>query len=318
MLGLRIVKGARLTPDAPMRNVSLGIALKLGATLAFTLMYSAIRLAGTVPVGEAVFFRGAFALVPLFALSLFTAGPRAMLYTTRPLAHVRRAMSGVASMFVNFAALKMLPLAGLTGFGFVMPIFAVILASFLLHEQVGPYRSAAVVIGFAGVVLMVAPHGELFASLGAGHAAGAGLALVGAGLGAFSIVFIRQMSATERSEAIVFYFMLVTALIGAATMIWWRAPLTSTMTAWLVLSGLIGGIGQIAMTYSYRYAEPSLLAPFDYAAMIWAIALGYFVFGEVPERAALVGALIVTVAGLFIAWREHRLENREVAAPTLP
>ena len=68
-----------------------------------------------------------------------------------------------------------------------------------------------------------------------------------------------------------FYFMLVTALIGGATMIWWHAPLTGAMTAWLVLSGLLGGIGQIAMTYSYRYAEPSLLAPFDYAGIVMAV-----------------------------------------------
>jgi drug/metabolite transporter (DMT)-like permease len=310
----RIVKSARIALDASMRNASLGIALKLGATLAFSLMYASIRLAGTVPVGEVVFFRAAFAMVPLLALSLFTAGPRALFTTAQPFAHLRRAMSGVASMFVNFLALKMLPLADLTGLGFAMPIFAVVLASLLLHEQVGPFRSAAVIIGFAGVLLMVAPHGELFVTLRGGHALGASLALLGAGLGAFSIVFIRQMSATERSEAIVFYFMAVTALIGAVTMIWWRTALTGQMTAWLVVSGLLGGIGQIAMTYSYRYAEPSLLAPFDYAAMIWAVALGFFVFGEVPEPIVLAGALIVTVAGLFIAWRERRRERREDSA----
>ena len=292
-----------------MRSPTYGIALKLFATLTFSAMYVAIRLAGPVPVGEVVFFRAFFALVPLFGLSMFTVGARAVFETKRLRVHILRSVTGVTSMFLNFAALKMLPLADLTGFSFVMPIFAVVLAALLLREQVGPWRGTAVVIGFGGVLLMINPHGGPAAVLVHGLSPGAGLALLGALLSAFVVIFIRQMSTTERSETIVFYFMLITALAGALTMIWWRAPLSADMAAWLVLAGLLGGIGQICMTYSYRYAEPSLLAPFDYVAMVWAASFGFAVFGEVPERLVLVGAGIVVVSGLFIVWRERKLHK---------
>ena len=297
-----------------MRTTSLGVLLKIGATLAFSMMYVAVRLAGTVPTGQAIFFRAFFALVPLFLISLFTVGPRAVVHTTRPLMHLLRSATGVTSMFFNFAALKMLPLADLTGFSFVMPIVAVILAALMLHERVGPYRSSAVVVGFAGVILMAQPHGGLLNLFAPGHSAGTGLALIGASLSAFVVIFIRQMSPTERSEAIVFYFMAFTAVAGGISMIFWRVPLTPMMTFWLILSGILGGLGQIAMTYSYRYAEPSLLAPFDYVAMVWAVAFGFLFFGEVPERLVIAGACVVIASGLFILWRERNLGDIEPAA----
>ena len=295
---------------------AFGIALKLGATLAFSLMYVAIRLAGDVPVGEAVFFRAFFALPPLFALSALTVGPLAVVKTRRPLVHLIRSAAGVTSMFLNFAALKMLPLAELTGFSFVAPIFAVVLAALVLREHVGPHRGAAVVVGFAGVLVMLEPHGGARAIAEGGLSAGAGFALLGALLASFVVIFIRQMSTTERSETIVFYFMLITAIAGALTMIWWRVPLTTGMAVWLVLSGLLGGIGQICMTFSYRFAEPSLLAPFDYVAMVWAMLLGFLFFAEIPERLVLIGAAIVVSSGLYIAWRErqlHRVRGEPIA-----
>lgn len=291
------------------KNSLLGIALKLGSSLAYTLMYSAIKLAGHVPVGEVVFFRAAFAFVPLFLLSRWTIGPRAVVHTKRPLLHVARSFAGVASMFLYFAALTLLPLADITAFSFVAPIFAVVLAALLLHEKVGALRWGAAAIGFAGVLLMLEPHGGTARLVFAGFSAGAALALAAALLSAFVVIFIRQMSATEQSETIVFYFMLVCAAAGAATMVWSRMSLTGAEVFWLVLCGILGGIGQICMTYCYRYAEPSLLAPFDYVTMIWAVLLGYFIFAEVPKPVVMGGALLVIAAGLGIIWRERaRLE----------
>jgi drug/metabolite transporter (DMT)-like permease len=183
----------------------------------------------------------------------------------------------------------------------------------VLKEKVGPYRGAAVAVGFAGIVLMVQPHGGVAAIVAHGFSAGAGLALSGALCSAFVVIFIRQMSGTEKAETIVFYFMSFCAVLGAVTMIWWRVPLTVFATVVLILGGISGGIGQLAMTFSYRYAEPSLLAPFDYLAMIWAVIFGYFVFTEVPATMVLTGAAVVTAAGVFIAVREHRI-GRELAS----
>jgi len=296
-----------------------GIMLKLGATLAFALMYAALKLAGHVPVGEEVFFRCAFALVPLFGLSLFTVGPLAIMRTARPAFHVIRSIAGTASMFLNFAALARLPLADITAFSFVAPIFAVVLAAIFLREHVGPYRWAAVFAGFMGVLVMLEPHGGIVAIVGSGFSTGAGLALMGSLLSAFVVIFIRQMSATERSETIVFYFMSTCAAVSAVTLIWQHASLTGAHAFWLICSGIVGGVGQICMTYSYRYAEPSLLAPFDYVAMVWAAALGYLIFAEIPQPVVMAGAGIVVAAGLFIVWRErHALREHTFRAGYQP
>jgi drug/metabolite transporter (DMT)-like permease len=120
------------------------------------------------------------------------------------------------------------------------------------------------------------------------------------------------MSGTEKSETIVFYFMLVSAIVSAITMFWHAVPLTLEMTLWLVLCGILGGIGQICMTYSYRYAEPSLLAPFDYVAMVWAVILGYALFGDIPAVQVLEGAGVVIAAGLYIVWRERALHREDL------
>ncbi|HEX4292946.1 MAG TPA: DMT family transporter [Rhizomicrobium sp.] len=296
-----------------MQHTSRGIALKIGATLAFSLQYVALKLAGNVPVGEVVFFRAFFALIPLFAFAHFTIGFRETVRTDRPWLHLVRAAIGSSSMFLGFAALKLLPLADITAFGFVQPIFAVVLAALVLKEHVGPYRLAAVAVGFAGVILMIQPHGGVAGILSHGLSAGAGLALTAALCSAFVVIFIRQMSATEKGETIVFYFMSFCAALGAVTMIWWRVPLSLGATVALILGGICGGFGQIMMTFCYRDAEPSLLAPFDYTAMIWAVLFGFMVFAEVPAVMVLAGAAVVTAAGVFIAVREHRI-GRELAS----
>ena len=100
-------------------------------------------------------------------------------------------------------------------------------------------------------------------------------------------------------------------------MIWDFEPLSWPQIGWLILCGILGGVGQVCMTYCYRYAEPSFLAPFDYAAMVWAVALGYFIFAEVPEAMVLAGAGVVIVSGLYIVWRERRLHRIHMAEASL-
>ena len=289
-----------------MKNNTLAIALKLAQALAFSCMYAAIKLAGPVPIGEVVFFRGFFALVPLLIWTCFTVGPRQAIKTQRPLVHVVRGAVGVLAMFTNFTALALLPLVTVTAFGFMQPIFAVVLAAIMLKEHAGPWRWAAVMIGFAGVLLMMEPHGGLAALLSLKLTQGIFYALAFTLLSAFIVVWIRQMSATERSEAIVFYFMSACAIAGLVTLAFDHAALSCQQIALLVGCGLFGGVGQVLMTYSYRYGEPSLLAPFDYSAMVWAMLLGWFVLGEHPEAMVLAGAAVVIASGLLIAWREYR------------
>ncbi|NWH08033.1 MAG: DMT family transporter [Alphaproteobacteria bacterium] len=282
-----------------------GIALKISATLAFALMNAIIKLLSEYPIGEIVFARSFFALIPVLIVASHGGDLARKLATRRPHVHIVRSLVGTSAMFCYFMSILNLPLADSTAYSFVMPIFSVILAAVMLGEAVGPYRWAAVAAGFGGVLLMIEPHGGIASLATGGLSIGAGFGLFGALLAAFVVVFIRQMSATENSEAIVFYFMVTSAVLSGITMaVDFRLP-DGLGLLLLILCGVFGGIGQLCMTFSYRYAEPSLLAPFDYVAIVWASTLGFLIFSEVPTIEVVGGCAIVIAAGALITWRER-------------
>jgi drug/metabolite transporter (DMT)-like permease len=118
---------------------------------------------------------------------------------------------------------------------------------------------------------------------------------------------VRRLTATEKTGAIVLYFSMLSSLLGLSTIVLgWRMPSLPDFGL-LVLIGILGGTGQILMTQSYRYADTSIVAPFEYTTMIWALLLGWFVFGDLPTAAVSIGGVIVAAAGLFVIWRERRL-----------
>lgn len=285
----------------------LGIGLKVAATLAFTLMAAIARgLGDAYPVGQIVFFRSAFAFLPIAALMLMVGQGWAMLATRNPLSHVRRAFTGVCAMFTYFGALTFLPLADVTAISFASPLIVVALAAVVLGETVRIHRWSAVAVGFLGVLIMVSPHlGQSEARADA--TIGIALAVVNAFLVAFTMIFIRMMSSTESALAIAFYFQLASTTVSALTLPFaWVTPDAGDL-ALLVLLGVLGGFGQLFMTNGYRFAQASTLASFDYVAMVWAILFGWLFFSELPAIAVYVGAAIVIASGLFIAWRERKL-----------
>ena len=296
----------------------LGIGLKVGATLVFMFMAVIARGFGdTFPVGEVVFFRSLFAFVPILVVMAVSGMRVADLATKVPWSHARRATSGVLAMFTYFASLKYLPVADVTAISFASPLIVVVLAAFILGETIRLYRWSAVAAGFVGVLIMVSPHlGSGFSEAGA--STGVVLAFANAFLVAFTMIFIRLMSGSEPALVIAFYFQLACTLVSACTLPFaWVTPSGSELVL-LVTLGILGGIGQLLMTNSYRFAEASTLANFDYAAMIWAILLGWLFFSELPAPAVYVGAAIVIGSGLFIAWRERQLGiERARAAETL-
>ena len=293
---------ARQTFDRPL----LGIGCKLAATILFAVMFAAIRwLGANFPIGEIVFFRSAIGACVVIAAALMTGGP-ALLMTSDVRSHALRLSAGTISMFCNFAAYTLLPLANATAIGFAAPLFVVVLAALTLGERVHMYRWSAVVIGFAGVVVIARPE----AGLSRGALYGALFALVGAGLQGMAMVLIRRMSAHEHSITIAFYFMLTSAAVSLLTAgFGWQWPVRSEIIV-LIITGLSGGIGQIFLSFSYRYSEASVLAPFDYVAMIWAVILGYFVFAEIPAAEVWIGSAVVIASGLLIFWRERQLGKR--------
>ena len=288
-------------------NALLGITLQLGATFAFTVMGALVRFVGErVPLGEQVFTRSFFALIPLLAMIVWRGALASALHTRNPFGHLRRGLTGVVAMVCMFAALARLPLVDATAIGFATPLINVALAAIFLGEKVHVFRWSAVAVGFVGVIVTLSPH-LLGAERHAPSAAGALFAVGGAFLTAAAMTQVRHMSATESTASLVFSFSLISTVASLATIPWgWVTPAPVDALA-LFLTGIIGGIAQILITESYRHAGAGTVAPFSYTAMLWSIAIGYLFFGEVPAPVVLAGAALVIAAGLFVIFRERRL-----------
>ena len=288
----------------------IGILLKVLSAFAFTLMAATIKLVSEhYPVGQLIFFRSAFALVPLLIWLAWSDHMINAVRTHNLKGHLLRSIIGVTGMFCGFAALSYLPLSDAVAIGYAAPLIVVVLAALLLKETVRAYRWSAVGIGFVGVILMLTPQFGVTDAAPAddNRALGATFAIFAALCTAGATIQVRRLTATERTGAIVFYFSIFSTLIGLATIIFgWNMPDLADLGI-LVVIGILGGIGQILLTQSYRYGDASLIAPFEYTTMIWALLLGWFVFGDWPQAIVLAGAAIVIAAGIFVIWREHQL-----------
>lgn len=298
------------------------IGLKLISALLFAFMSALVRQLGDVaPVGQMVFFRSAFAILPVVLVYAVRGELATAVRTSRPLGQLGRGLLSVGGMFTNFSALTRLPLADATAISFASPLITVALAAIILKERVRIYRWSAVVIGFAGVIVMLIPHldiGRYAVIGGAAAAAGSMFAVISAFCNAGTVIQTRRLTQSETTSSIVFYFSLVCAIAGALTLPFaWHSPTPRELVA-LIALGVLGGFAHILLTESYRYGTASLVAPFDYTSMLWALLLGYWLFGELPDTLVYVGASIVAAAGLFVIWRERQLglqRAREAEGP---
>lgn len=303
-------------------NLFRAIGLKLISALLFALMSALVRQLGDVaPVGQMVFYRSAFAILPVLVIYAWRGELRTAVRTNRPLGQLGRGTLSTGGMFTNFSALTRLPLADVTAITFASPLITVALAAIVLKEHVRLYRWTAVVIGFLGVIVMLIPHLDIshYGAAGAATAtAGAAYAIISACCNAGTVIQTRRLTQSETTSSIVFYFSLICAIAGAATYpLGWHTPTWSEL-AMLISLGLLGGLAHIFLTESYRHASASLIAPFDYSSMLWALLLGWWLFGELPAPLVYVGGVIVAGAGLFVIWRERQLglkRRREAEGP---
>ncbi len=286
-----------------------GIALKLASVLVFIVMASLIKAtAQHVPAGQAVFFRSAFAIPVIVVWLIWRRELATGLKARAPMGHVWRGVVGTLAMGLGFAGLGYLPLPEVTAIGYAAPLLTVVFAAMFLGEEVRLFRISAVALGMTGVLIVLAPRLSISPdNAGTAEAFGAMLVLGGAVFTALAQVFVRKLVNTEKTAAIVFYFSLTATLLSLVTLPFgWVWP-TASETALLVTAGLLGGLGQILLTSSYREADASLVAPFDYASMIFALLIGYFIFAEIPTWTMLGGAALIVTAGVLIIWREHQL-----------
>jgi drug/metabolite transporter (DMT)-like permease len=299
-------------PTSVRHRPVLGIALKLASVVLFAGMTLCVKFLGEdIPSGQTIFARGIISML-VVALIAWQSNRLHLLKTRNWRSHALRSLSGTASMFCLFAALTMIPLADLTAISFTAPMFLTVLAMVFLGERIHRFRWTALGIGFVGVLIMIGPH----LSFASASSLGAVTALAAALFSAVAMTFLRSMSAGEHALTITFYFSLTFTVCAALTAIQgWPLP---TALQWLliILAGLFGVFGQVLMTYSYRYAEASTIAPLDYTNMIMAVILGYLFFGEIPSVWVWIGAPLVVSAGLLILWREYHL--RKQLSPASP
>lgn len=292
-------------PEHRETRTLYAIGLRLGAIAALALMSAFIKLLSERGVGlvELVFYRQLIALPVVYAWICATRGAMGFA-TTRIGSHARRTIVGLTGMFLNFGAVVLLPLAEAATIGFTVPIFATILSALILREATGIHRWGAVLIGFAGVVVMARPDSAHFPPLGLAVAISAAIAT------ATVSIMLRVLSRTEEAPVIVFWFSLLSVPPLGLLMIW-RGQMHDAATVALILAmGASGGIAQMLLTNALRWGPVSVVLPMDYSAILWATGLGWLLWNTLPIASTWIGAVLIIASGLYIALREHRLGIR--------
>ena len=279
----------------------------LGSSASFTVAAALVKFAAPhVPLSEIVLFRSLVAALCLLPL-LRGQGGLAALRTRRPVGHVLRLAAGLAGMYGSFYGYAMLPLATVTALGFSMPIFLALLSFPLLGERIRPGRALAVGAGLVGVLIVMRPWQ-------AGPQGGADLllgpsAVVMAGVAcwALAMISIRRMGqAGERNVTIVLLFSLGSSVVaGLLCVPVWVTPDGSTLVALLGI-GAVSALAQILMTEGYRSGEATMLAPFEYGAILYTVLMGWLIWAEVPDGWEFAGIGVLVASGL-LSWR---LESR--------
>ena len=290
-------------------QIPLGIFYMVASTVLFAGVNAAVKWEVAVyPVGEVAFFRSLFALLPCYLLILPRRG-LGVLRTRRWADHVKRAASQFCSMMCIFLAFQLMPLAGAIAISFSAPLFTTLLSILILKERVGPHRWSALLIGFLGVLFVTKPGAGMLQL-------GAVFALANAVLISTVAIAIRRMSLTESTETLIIYQLSLITLFTALLL-----PFGFAVPAWpdallLAGAGIGNGIAQYWWTRSLHLAPPSAVVPFNYLSLVWAVILGFIVWGDRPTRDLLIGATVVVGSGLYIFWREALRRRERVTAPT--
>ncbi len=284
-----------LTPPAA---IATGILLMVVAVGCFASTNMFVKLIGPTyhPV-EAVFFRNLITAV-LTVPFILAFGGIGILRTQRAGIHAIRTVTGVISNVCYFYAYQHVALADGMAIAMSVPIFATLFAIPLLGEKVGRHRWAAIVVGFVGVLIALNPHGDI--------QTGSLYALAGTAFWAVAMPYVRLLGATDSPYTVVFHYMWASTLMAACFLPWvWVTPTGEVMVLYLA-TGLAGTVGQICMTYALKLAPASIISPFEYTKIGWAILFDLTLWGAPPSVTTLLGAGIVMITGLYILYRETR------------
>ena len=286
-----------------------GVALMVISTLSFSAMHSAIKhVSAEMHPFEVAFFRNFFGLVALFPFFLrYGLTP---LKTTRIGLHLGRVCLNIGSMIAFFYAISITPLAEVIALSFAAPIFATLLAIFIYKEYTGPGRWAAILIGFAGTLVILRPgYDEI--------TLGPVLALLSAMTWGVAVMIIKSLSRTDSSVTITAYMvLLMTPLSFVPALFVWQWP-AGEQWLFLALVGMFGTIGHLTLNQAIKLAPTNVIMPIDFVRLIWVAIIGYFIFGEVPDEFVWIGGAMIFVSGFLIAQAENRL-RKQIPPPVPP
>jgi len=279
----------------------LGFLYMFLSVSAFSFMDLIVKWSDNYPIGEVIFFRGFFGLIPIFLLI-----PRERLrnfyQTKRHKLHFQRCLSGLIALIAIFIALRKLPLATVVSISFAAPIFITIMSIFFLNEKVGMYRWLAVLVGFIGIIIITEPGLNSF------NIYYLYPIIFCIGLSYVAIV-IRRLSLTEPIWLIGFYFSFTIMMTSFLTLPYgWIMPSLKDFIL-LSLVGILGGAANLLLTQSYKFSEVSLVSPLKYLSLLFAIFFGYLIWNEIPSYKTLVGASLVILSSIIIFRREIYLKK---------
>lgn len=279
--------------------VAAGIGLTLLATLLFTIMDTIGKsLAATYPVQQVVWARFFFQLTWILLL-IPRIGFAGLLRTRRPALHLSRGLLIAGATFFFIGAISMVPLADAYAITFVTPLLVTVMSIPILHEQVGWRRWCAVLVGFVGIliVLQPAPGTIRWAML---------LPLVTATCFALYQILTRIGSAAVGDTALMmlFYTAMVGTIVASLIVPFYWQPVAPGDWIWMVTVGAIAVAGHLSLIKALTMAPASLVAPFTYTQIVWALAIGYFWFGDTPGIWMLIGCTVIVGSGLYVFYRE--------------
>ncbi len=291
---------------APTRTVLGAVLLTISWVFFTTEMVTVRLLSGDLSIAQIGVFRQATQALVLLPVVFWTHGQ--VLRTTRLRTHIGRAACSSGGMFLFYLAFALLPLALATTLTFLQAMFIIVLAALMLGEAIGPRRIGAVILGFAGVLIVMRPGFVEFQP-------GMLVALTGAFVAALLIIVTRSLSATESRVTIMIYSSWIgLAMISLPAIVYWQ-PIEARHLPLLALVGVAGTIGQFLMVGAFQVAEASALAAVDYVRLIFAVGAGYVMFDEVPDFWTCIGAAVILGAVGYVTHRERVAARAGVLAP---
>lgn len=289
-------------PDAARANVCRGILYMIAATVAFAITHALSKwLVADYPVGQVMFSRSlvgfaicAAVLIPIFGPSVFA--------TSRPGAHWMRGLSQSASQTFSVLAFSLMPLAGAIAINFSAPLWAALVAIVWLKERAGAARWTALLTGFCGVLVVTNP-GLDFLTLGAIFA------LLNAIMLGTVTVAVRGMTRTELVNTLLIWQLATVSIFHSLLLPFGFKWPTGLDLSLFVMCGVANLVGQVFWTKALMLAPATAVSPFFYFMLVWAAAIGFVVWDEVPTATLVIGSCIVVMSGLFLLWHELKSKN---------